>query len=290
MLKNKIGVIVDSFRTPVKEGIKIAYEIGADGIQVYAVSGEMAPDNLTRKDRAEMKKYIESFGLEVSAICGDLGGHGFEDKNANPSKIEMSKRIIELAKDLGTDIVTTHIGVVPNDKNCEIYETMYKACYELGEFARSIDAYFALETGAETAAELKAFLDSLNTKGLCVNFDPANMVMVTGDDPVKGIELLKDYVVHTHVKDGIRVRPVDPRAIYGSLGYEDMDHEKLRRMVDEGAFFMETPLGEGHVDFDHYFAAIERIGYNGYLTIEREGGVNPAADIKKAVEFIKKYK
>jgi hypothetical protein len=36
------------------------------------------------------------------------------------------------------------------------------------------------------------------------------MVMVTGDDPVQGVHLLKGYMVLTHVKDGIRHQPVDP--------------------------------------------------------------------------------
>ena len=70
-----------------------------------------------------------------------------------------------------------------------------------------MNAYFAIETGPETAAHLKSFLDTLSTNGVSVNFDPANMVMVTGDDPAEGAScLLKDYIVHTHVKDGIRLR------------------------------------------------------------------------------------
>lgn len=39
------------------------------------------------------------------------------------------------------------------------------------------------------------------------------MVMVTGDDPVQGVHLLKGYIVPTHVKDGIRHQPVDPRDV-----------------------------------------------------------------------------
>jgi L-ribulose-5-phosphate 3-epimerase len=31
------------------------------------------------------------------------------------------------------------------------------------------------------------------------------MVMVTGDDPVHGVHLLKDYIVHTHVKDAFDI-------------------------------------------------------------------------------------
>ena len=289
-LTNKIGVIVDSFRVGVREGLKKAKEVGADGVQIYATHGEMDPDQLSSAARKELKAYIESLGLEISALVGDLGGHGFQDKEENKWKIEKSKRILDLAIDLGTNIVTTHIGVVPDDPNSEIYETMQKACDELARYANSIGGYFAIETGPETAAHLKSFLDTLSTKGVAVNFDPANMVMVTGDDPVQGVHTLKDYIVHTHVKDGVQIRKVDPREIYGSVGYEPMDHGKIAEMVRAGEVFKEVPLGEGSVDFDAYFKALQDIGYTGYLTIEREVGDQPEVDIRKAVEFIKRYK
>lgn len=289
-LDNKIGVIVDSFGIGVREGLKKAKEVGAQGVQIYAVSGEMDPAALTPSARRELKDYIDSLGLEISALCGDLGGHGFQDKSANPAKVEKSKRILDLAKELGTSIVTTHIGIVPHDQNSPVFETMQQACEELSQYANSMGGYFAIETGPETSAQLKSFLDTLSGKGVSVNFDPANMVMVTGDDPVQGVYTLKDYIVHTHVKDGIRYKEVDPREIYGALGYEPMDHGKIAEMVRSGEIFKEVPLGEGKVDFDAYFKALVEIGYTGYLTIEREVGDQPEVDIRKAVEFIKRYK
>ncbi|WP_054957347.1 sugar phosphate isomerase/epimerase family protein [Paenibacillus dakarensis] len=289
-LNNKIGVIVDSFGVGVMEGLKKAKEVGADGVQIYAVSGEMDPAALSQAKRKELRSYIDGLGLEISALCGDLAGHGFQDGEANPEKVEKSKRILDLAVELGSNVVTTHIGIVPDDKNGRIYDSMQRACEELGVYAKSMNAYFAIETGPEPAAHLKSFLDTLSTNGVSVNFDPANMVMVTGDDPVEGVKLLKDYLVHTHVKDGKRLRPVDPRDVYGYLGYGAMDHEKIAEMASSGAAFEEVPLGEGKVDFPAYFAALQEIGYNGYLTIEREVGSNPENDIRKAVEFIKSYR
>ncbi|CAM2844139.1 sugar phosphate isomerase/epimerase family protein [Paenibacillus sediminis] len=288
-LANPIGIIVDSLRLPLKEALAKAKDMGGDGVQIYAVHGEMDPANLTSSKRKELKDYIESLGLEISALCGDLGGHGFQDKEQNPAKIEKSKRILDLALDLGTNIITTHIGIVPDEHN-EVYEEMHRACNELGEYATSMGAYFAIETGPETAAHLKSFLETLSSKGVSVNFDPANMVMVTGDDPVQGVYTLRDYIVHTHVKDGIRHQATDPRNIYGALGYEPMDHKKIAQMVTAGQFFEEVPLGQGKVDFDAYFKVLVDIGYKGYLTIEREVGTNPEADIIQAVQFIKKYK
>ncbi|NMO95425.1 sugar phosphate isomerase/epimerase family protein [Paenibacillus lemnae] len=289
-LNNKIGVIVDSFGVGVREGLIKAKEVGADGVQIYAVSGEMDPANLTPANRKELRDYIDGLGLEISALCGDLAGHGFQDGEANPGKVEKSKRILDLALELGSSVVTTHIGIVPDDKNGRIYGAMQQACEELGVYAKSMNAYFAIETGPEPASHLKSFLDSLSTNGVSVNFDPANMVMVTGDDPVAGVKLLKDYLVHTHVKDGRRLRPVDPRDVYGFLGYGAMDHEKIAEMASSGAAFEELALGEGDVDFPAYFAALQEIGYNGYLTIEREVDKQPEADIRKAVQFIKTFK
>ena len=289
-LNNKIGVIVDSFGVSVKEGLRKAKEAGAEGVQIYAVSGAMDPAVLTGTARKELRAYIEDLGLEISALCGDLAGHGFQDAAANPAKIEKSKRILDLAVELGTNIVTTHIGIVPEDSSSPIYAAMQQSCEELGVYAKSLNAYFAIETGPEPAAHLKSFLDTLSTNGVSVNFDPANMIMVTGDDPVQGVKTLRDYIVHTHVKDGVRHRLVDPRNVYGYLGYEAMDHQKIADMAASGADFEEVPLGQGGVDFPAYFAALQEIGYTGYLTIEREVGDRPEEDIRQAVQFVRSFR
>ena len=173
--------------------------------------------------------------------------------------------------------MTTHIGVVPADKSHPRYSIMQDACGELSEFADSLDAHFAIETGPEIAVVLKGFLDGLGSKGVAVNFDPANFVMVTGDDPVKGVYTLKDYIVHTHAKDGIKLIDCNPEIIYGLIEEE----------ISSGQKFREMPLGEGNVDFENYLKALEEVGYRGFLTIEREVGGNPAADIKKAADFLK---
>ena len=47
------------------------------------------------------------------------------------------------------------------------------------------------------------------------------------------------------------------------------------------------PLGEGQVDWNAYLAALRDIGYDGFLTIERETGADPEADIVMAVDFLK---
>ncbi len=272
-----IGVIIDSFRLPIKDAVKKAAEVGAQGIQVYSTRGEMAPENLSTEQRKEFLKLVKDNGLVISALCGDLGGGGFAFQERNAEKIEKSKRILELAKELETDVVTTHIGVVPGDPNHDRYKVLQEACGELAAYADSLNAHFAIETGPETSATLKTFLDSLGSTGVGVNLDPANLVMVTGDDPAKAVHNLKDYIVHTHAKDGKRNFYVDPEIVYGMVKSHIVTHNS----------FIEVPLGEGSVNWAEYLKALDDIGFKGFLTIEREVGDQPEVDIRKAVEFLK---
>lgn len=277
----KIGVISDCLCLPFKESIEKCAAMGVQGVQLYAVDGEMAPENITAAQISEKKNIIGSYGLEVSAICGDLGGHGFENKADNIKKVEKSKRILTLALELGSHVVTTHIGVVPADTCCDVYRNMQTACNELAAFAYANGAYFAIETGPEPATRLKSFLDSLDSKGVAVNLDPANLAMVTDDDPVQAVYMLRDYIIHTHAKDGIMLKKTDPKIIYDYFAEGGIGDLRL----DE--YFKEMPLGQGKVDFDSYLTALKNIGYQGYLTIEREVGANPVADIQMAVAFLK---
>ena len=269
----KIGIMSDSLRLPLFESLEKSRELGADGVQMYAVRGEMAPENLNDRKVAELNRVLQENGLEVSALCGDMGG-GFTDPGTNPEKILRSKRIIDLALALNTNIVTTHIGVVPEDMDSDTYKILQEACNELAEYAGARHAFFAIETGPEPAERLKTFLDSLDHKGVAVNLDPANLVMVSGDDPVKAVEVLAPYIVHTHAKDGIRIRPIDAEAFYtGKIGVNGC--------------FEEVPLGKGGVGFPAYLAALKDAGYDSYLTIEREVGLDPAKDISEAVHFLR---
>ena len=275
MYQFPIGVMLDSFKLDTKDAIIKAAQLGAKGLQMYSTNGENSPENLVGAKRRELLDMVKSNGLVFSALCGDLG-MGFGNKELNPGLIEKSKRILDLAKELETDIVTTHIGVVPATSNHDRYKIMQEACFELAKYADSLNAHFAIETGPEIATTLKGFLDGLGSTGVAVNFDPANFVMVTGDDPVKAVHTLKDYIVHTHAKDGINLRPCNPEVVYRIIDEES----------NQGNAYLEMPLGEGNVDFDNYLKALEKIGYKGFLTVEREVGKNPAADIAKAVEFL----
>lgn len=256
----KIGVMVESFRLGFRAGVERAAAIGADGIQAYATGGELGVDTMTPAKAKEVLDIVKSNGLKFSAICGDFGV-GFADEEKNKIYVEKSKRVLDLAKMLECDVVTTHIGTVPMREN-PTKEIMRAACRDLALYADSIGSAFAVETGPELGETLADFLDSLGAGGVRVNFDPANLVMCAGDRPVNALQYLGKYVVHTHAKDGLKTFRTD-------------------------CGFLEVPLGQGWVDFDTYLPALKATGFDGFLTIEREVGATPEADITLAANFLR---
>lgn len=276
----KIGVLLDSYQLPFEEALERASQLHVDGIQMFTTSGKLAAWELDAPARKSLRAKIESKGIEISALCGDLGGHGFELAKDNKEKIRKTEAIVGLAVDLGAPVVTTHIGVVPPEKN-ETYRTLQQALREVASYAGMRGVKVAIETGPEPALRLRSFLDDVGEEALGVNFDPANLVMVQGTDPVQDFKILREFIVSTHAKDGRMVKKGDPVVIYGAFaeGAPDDFH------VDD--YFLELALGKGTVNFPRYIAALKEMAYDGYLTIEREAGDDRAGDIARGVDLLR---
>ena len=113
----KIGVITDCMKTPLDKALKKIGELNFDGVQIYATTGSFSPSVLTIEDREYYKKLLKENNLEVSALCGDMGGHGFEIEKDNLKRIEKSKKIVDLAVEFNSKVIN-------NDLKNEIYKTM----------------------------------------------------------------------------------------------------------------------------------------------------------------------
>jgi sugar phosphate isomerase/epimerase len=257
----KIGIFVDCLKLGPLEGVRKTAELGAQGFQVYVTHGEMYPDNCPAPKRQEFRKLAADLGLTIAALCGDFDWvRGFTDAAFNTVNIPRVKKCIDLAVDLGAPVVTMHIGHLPDDPGRPEYQEALRTCVVLGEYAAARNVVLCSETGPEAPDKLLAFLRQVPPKGIGVNYDPANLVMCGPFDHIGGVALLKDYIHHTHAKDGVHL---GPRA------------------------WKELPLGQGGVVFPYYLAALKAAGYTGFLTIEREGGGDRVGDIARAVTFLK---
>ena len=158
-------------------------------------------------------------------------------------------------------VVTTHVGVIPEDPDAPEAKVMRGTLNELGDYAEKVGSVFATETGPESGKLMADFLHSLSTDAVRVNYDPANLVML-GFDHIQGVHDLGEFIVHTHAKDGVRTA---------------------------AGTYKEVPLGQGQVRWEEYLGALEEVGYRGFFTIEREVGDNPVKDIQDAMAFLRRF-
>jgi len=270
----KIGVALWSLgQTPTmaefESVLDKAAAIGVKAVQPWCVDEKkwnitcaLDPDRCaTPPQRAAVRKACEKRGLAISGFCAQvagpktLGGFG-EDEPGLEYRLEKTRRALRFAADVGSPIVTTHIGPVPHERESSGYARFLKSVISVMKAAEKCGGIFALETGQETAAGLKQFIEDVGSPNLKVNYDPANMLE---HGPVEGVKILRDYIVHTHAKD---------------------KHPETGKPT----------VGEGAVPWKEYIAALQEIGYTGWYALEDESGdVDVSESVKTGKEFLEKF-
>ena len=126
---------------------------------------------------------------------------------------------------------------------------------------------------------------TISVTGTVRERESKNPKLATGDIEVvpDTVEVLGKYIIHTHAKDGINLTPGSPAARYKMYHADG----SLRSIPDPVPVFKEVPLGEGQVPWSDYLAALKKVGYNGFLTIEREQGDTREKDIRHAADFLR---
>ena len=163
-----------------------------------------------------------------------------------------------LTASLGVRWLTMHAGFIESDDAARA-RRLRDRLVELADAAGQRGLVLLMETGQETAAALRGFLEEVNHPSLGVNFDPANMILYGKGDPVEAVDVLGPWIRHVHVKDARRAR-------------------------EPGAWGSEVPWGEGEVGGQAFLAALKRVGFADSLAIEREAGDDRLGDIQLAAE------
>ena len=73
MIRQKTGVVLESLRLRIKDGIKTASALVFKGIQIDATQRDITPENLSQTGRRELRRIIDLNRLELCALGGELG-------------------------------------------------------------------------------------------------------------------------------------------------------------------------------------------------------------------------
>ncbi|PEQ64800.1 hypothetical protein CN470_04090 [Bacillus cereus] len=263
-MDRKLGMFLNTKYIEVNEGIQKAREWDLEYIQLYAMNLTFNLANISKIQWNTLKENLSFNEIQVPSLAISFGENGIIGTEAE-CVIESFKYITDKGLRLGANVVTAHIGKIPDDENSEYYDKMLRVCNEIGDLAFRFGGFFAIETGSEKAIVLKRFLETANSKGLAVNFDPANLISDVNENPLEGLLLLKDYIVQTHIKDCKEVKS------------------------NSSSKYIEVAVGNGEVDFDIFFKVLDKIGFDGYNMIERNDYFDELDGMKQSINFAKKY-
>ena len=172
-------------------------------------------------------------------------------------------RAVEVTSQLGVTYISMHAGFIDSARE-EYAAKFHERIRQLADTAADDQITLLMETGQESAQELREFLQDLNHPFVGVNFDPANMILYDKDEPCQAVRVLASWIKHIHIKAAIRTK-------------------------QPGTWGMEVPWGEGEVGAENFLKALKEISYEGTLAIEREWGDNRFGDIRLAAERLSRF-
>lgn len=214
-----------------------------------------------------LKGLLQEYGITVSAFwCGWEGPSvwnfydgqltlGLVPPEYRQMRVENLCDGADFAHKLGVTDVATHMGFIPENPYDPNFASFCVAVRTVAQHLKQNGQFLLFETGQETPVTMLRCFEQVGADNLGINLDTANLILYGKANPVDALEVFGKYVRNLHAKDGC----------YPTNGHE-LGHE--------------TGLGEGKVDFKALFVKLHELGYDSYVTIEREIAEGSAEQLK----------
>ena len=220
--------------------------------------------------------YLEKYHITPSAFwCGWEGPHiwDFYDGQLTLGMVPPEFRTMRIknlcdgadfAKKLGITDVVTHMGFIPENPYDPNFASFCVSVRVVAEHLKENGQYLLFEAGQETPVTMLRCFEQVGTDNLGINLDTANLILYGKANPVDALDVFGKYVRNIHAKDGL----------YPTNGHD---------------LGKETRIGEGRVDFRGFFKKLHELGYDSWVTIEREideGSEEQSKDIVESIQYL----
>jgi len=232
------------------------------------------PDLWTDENAVILRELFAKYEVEISAFWCGWEGPAVWNFYEGPTTLGLVpaeyrqmrvKNLIDgadFAKKLGVTDVVTHMGFIPENPNDPVFVPFCDAIRQVAKHLEANGQYLLFETGQETPVAMLRCFETVGTQNLGVNLDTANLILYGKANPVDALDVFGKYVRNLHAKDGR----------YPTNGH-DLGNE--------------TSIGKGKVDFPALFKKLHELGYDSYVTIEREiSGEQQLIDILESRDYL----
>ena len=256
----------------VEEKLALLHKFGFHSCQLVSWNPKIWTDENARI----LKELLARYEIEVSAFwCGWEGPSdwNFYEGQLTLGLVPVDYRYVrvknlcdgaDFAHKLGITDVATHMGFIPENPYDPNFPGFCRAVRIVAEHLKKNHQYLLFETGQETPVTMLRCFEGVGWDNLAVNLDTANLILYGKANPVDALEVFGKYVRNLHAKEGCW--PVNGH----DLG-------------------METAIGQGKVDFPGVFRKLHALGFDSWVTIEREiDGDQQIAEILCARDYLQK--
>ena len=232
------------------------------------------PSLFTTENAKILKNLLNKYNITISAFwCGWDGPRiwnfydgpltlGLVPPEYRQMRIQNLCDGADFAYELGVTDVVTHMGFIPENPYDPNFSSFCVAVRVVAEHLKKNGQYLLFETGQETPVAMLRCFEQVGLDNLGVNLDTANVILYGKANPVDALDVFGKYVRNIHAKDGF----------YPTNGHD---------------LGQEVKLGTGKVDFKALFTKLHALGYDGFVTIEREiSGDQQLKDILDARTFL----
>ncbi len=222
------------------------------GIEIRGVKGDLdLPKNLifSGTNMGATRRQIADAGLKIVNLGSSANLH-FLDPQKRQNNLDEAKKYIELASQLDCPFIRVFPNDLPKDQpENETVDAIIRALQDLGDFAKNTSVKVLLESHGKVIKSdmLLHIMQSAQHAQVGLVWDFFNMWSVTQEPPAQVYQVLKKYILHTHIKD----------AILSGSG------EKY------------TLLGQGNAPVQETLHALKAGGYAGYYSFEWEKHWHP---------------
>ena len=255
--------------------IKAIAAIGYEGVELLCDIPHAYPPDFGEKRIQSVRNLLSSYSLQISNLnaftlyaIGDV---------YHPSWIEESEKLRELrikhtidclylAKKIGGKNISTLPGgpmVNVNRKNVSHLEKLFiEGLLRASKIAEKEDVKILVEPEPslflENSRQFRNLMNKVNSEYVKLNFDIGHFFCV-GEDPAKLVYELSDYIEHFHLAD-----------------------------ISDSRIHDHLIPGQGAIDFEPVFNAMNEIGYHGFVTVELYPyQSNPIEAAKKAFDYLR---
>lgn len=242
------------------------------------------PDSMTEENGQYVKSLCEKYGVTVSALWVGWEGPavwnfyegqttlGLVPTEYRWMRVQTLCKGSDYAKAMGVSDIITHMGFIPENPNDPNFMPFCDAVRHVAVYCKKNGQNLLFETGQETPVTLircfevvgRVAYNNVFADNLGINLDTANCILYGRANPVDSLEVFGKYVRNLHAKDGL----------YPTNGHD---------------LGQETKIGEGWVDFDKLIKRLHELGFDRFITIEREiSGEQQTKDILHAKEYLQK--